>query len=210
MRVPMTRRFRFVTLARSALAAAVLVAGCSGAPAGTPSSVVDDGPVITAITREFEETWGPAWTPPAAVLAGFEGALRSRGILALLPGGPPSVGGSLSADVDITGTAPIDRPTVGVVVRRVDGSVFLSVQTTPVGTQAGCADRVGAPGDSGWTLRTIRGTTGCALLVEGAVSFIDWIEEGQFFHAEFGPGVDGDVVVAWLGEWHRVPAAENG
>ncbi|MCJ7725891.1 MAG: hypothetical protein MUP76_05825 [Acidimicrobiia bacterium] len=190
-------------LVSSTLALLLLATACDDTPAvnTTPSSAIDTSPVVTAISTDFEQTWDPAWAPPPDLLIGVEAALSDNGISALVPTGPPPTGPSLSADLRITRTMPTDRPAMSIVLRRADLSVYASLQAAPIGTQPACETRLDDLGYPAWATHIIRGTTGCSLLVEGAVSSLDWSEAGQYFHAEFGPEVDVDELVSWLDTW---------
>lgn len=93
------------------------------------------------------------------------------------------------------------------VLRRVDQSVFVSVQAIPVGDRPTCDALLGDPLHQDWATQVIRGTAGCSLLVEGAVSYLRWTEAGQDFHAESGPEVGISDLVGWLDTWQRVGSA---
>jgi len=189
------------------LAMVLLVAACGDTPAATtsaPSFATEPSTVITAITTDFEQTWDPAWAPSDDLLAGFEAALRDAGIWALLPTEASPTGPSLSADAEITSTVPTNHPALSVVLRRADLSVFVSVQTAPLGAQPACDTRLDDRGGVAWAAQVVRGANGCSLLVDGAVSFLEWSENGQFFHAEFGPEVEVDELVGWFDTWRPI------
>jgi hypothetical protein len=185
-----------------AVLAIVMVAACGNPPAAdTTTSITNGGPVVTAITSEFESTWTPAWAPPSDLRAEFEAALRASGIWVLAPTEATLAASSLAADVRITGTMPTSQSGVAIVLRRADQSVFISLQTAPIGTQPACETRLDDLGYPLWATQVVRGTTGCSLLVEGAVSSLDWFEDGQFFHTEFGPEIDVGELALWLDTW---------
>jgi hypothetical protein len=189
-------------VAGAVVAFALFAAGCDRTPdVGTTASTAATPSVITAVMTDFEQTWDLAWAPSSDLMADFEGALRDNGIWALIPSEAPPTALSLSADVSITRTVPTSRPATNMVLRRADLSVFVSVQGAPVGTQPACETRLDDAGNPAWTTVEIRGATGCSLRVDGAVSFLEWSENGWYLHAEFGPEVDVDELVSWFATW---------
>lgn len=189
-------------LLSAAVALALLAGACDDTPAETPdTSGTVESPGITAIVADFEGSWDPAWVLLPDMRGDFDAALAEAGMWALLPTGPPITDSTLSADVRITRTVPSGQSGVEMVLRRVDRSVFVSIEAIPVGDRPTCDSLLDDLGYPAWATQVIRGTTGCSLLVEGAVSYLRWTEAGQDFHTEFSPEVDLSDLVSWLDTW---------
>jgi hypothetical protein len=192
---------------RCSLAACLLLsflAAACGGPAG------GDTPVVTGITTDAQVSWRPPEDPDLAARADISAALRldrpaeDRIGPVLLPGPVPEgagIHGVDSAELTVTRTVPSGVVRVDVVVRRADLSVVVSVSALAAGDLPAC----GADLQGQWLVATVRGLPGCSLLVPGAVSFLRWEEAGGGFHAEFGPEVSVNGLLAWLTDWY--PAA---
>ena len=188
------------------LFAGLIAGGCASGAAIDTTTVTDGtGPPITAITTDYEGSWGQAWAPPSDTRSDFEVALLQAGIMTLVPTVPPSGAGgeALSLDARVTTRVPVGGPGVDLIVRRSDLSVFLSLTTVPVTDEPICASRLDDLQYPDWGARPIRGTTGCSMETE-PLSYVAWTEDGQNFVAEFATDLGVDPTVAWLTTWQRV------
>lgn len=82
---------------------------------------------------------------PTDVRAELEAALGAAGVWILVPTSAPEAqtGRSLSAEIRLSHTVPLGGSVTDMVVRRGDSSVFLSVQSIPVGEEPICGPPLG-------------------------------------------------------------------
>jgi hypothetical protein len=192
----------------TALLFAVLLAGCSSdgdrpqpdATSATEASGSTDTPstdtLVTDMGMDLDLTWSLAGGLSAADTATISDALRKRGAHMLFPAGQPEwVPASSSAEFLLYVTIPtaIVSPTVW--THDKDGGVLLSVDSAPT-----APDRTGAGGQA----TQVRGQPGQVYQTPGAVTMIEWTENGQFFHAELG-AVSLDQALEWLKSWRSLP-----
>ena len=188
------------------VAFALIVAACGNPPSQSPASTtVEPGPTITTITTDLERTWSPAWELPSDMSAELEAVLPEAGVWILVPTAAPPAqpGESLSAEIRLSHTVPVGESVADMVVRSPDGSVFLSVQSRPVGEEPICGPRL----YPAWSTETIRDVAGCSLQAEDAISFLAWTEDGQDFVAQFGPELHMAEATSWLDSWGSVGAS---
>ena len=143
--------------------------------------------------------WEPSHEIPADVQASLTALLGADGTWMLLPSAAP-IEGSTSAEV-ITLT-PANDPTgvtYNLVVRPAgSGAVVLSLSNNPADL-----DPCGSLFPE-YPPIAIRGVEGCALMVDGGIDFLNWVEGGRWFHAEWDE-IGLDSVVSWLETWRRIP-----
>jgi len=112
--------------------------------------------------------------------------------------------------------APIEGPTSAEVITLTPGNdptgVTYNLVVRPAGSGEVVLSLSNIPADLDpcgslfpeYPSNAIRGVEGCALMVDGGVDFLNWVEDGRWFHAEWD-GIDLDSVVAWLETWRRIP-----
>ena len=193
-------------VARSVLAVVVLVivlASCGDDDAvigTTPASATF--PTVThtmAPSLSDVSAWEPADEIPTALETSLAALLESNGAWMLLPSAAPGEGPTSAEVITLT---PGNDPTAvryNLVVRPSgSGEVVLSLSSIPVDL-----DPCGSLFPE-YSLTAIRGVEGCSLMVDGGVDFLNWVEDGRWFHAEWDE-IDLGVVVSWLETWRRIP-----
>jgi len=191
---------------RSVVAVVVLVTALTAC--GDDDGVTDtaaNGSTLPTVTQTMAPSldgismWEPAHEAPADVQASLIALLGSDGTWMLLPSEAP-VDGPTSAEV-ITLTSGNDPSgvTYNLVVRPAgSGEVVLSLSNRPADLDP-CSSLF-----PDYAPATVRGVEGCALMIDGGVDFLNWVEDGRWFHAEWD-GIDLDSVVSWLETWRRIP-----
>jgi len=182
------------------LATALAACGDDG-PVTTVSAFDSTFPTVThtMVSLDAISAWEPAHEIPADGQARLVALLQADGAWMLLPSEAP-VDGPTSAEV-ITLTSRNDptRVTYNLVVRPAgSGEVVLSLSNRPADLDP-CSSLF-----PDYLQVTVRSIEGCALLVNGGVDFLNWVEDGRWFHAEWD-GIDLDSVVSWLETWRRIP-----
>ena len=143
--------------------------------------------------------WEPADEIPTDLLASLTALLISDGAWMLVPSAAP-IEGPTSVEV-VTLTSGSDRTAVvyDLVVRPADpGAVVLSLSSSSVGLDP-CRSLFPE-----YAPMVVRGIEGCVRMVDGGVDFLNWVEEGRWFHAEWDEIGLGSVV-SWLETWRRIP-----
>jgi len=175
---------------RSVVAVVVLVTALTAC--GDDDGVTDtaaNGSTLPTVTQTMAPSldgismWEPAHEAPADVQASLIALLGSDGTWMLLPS-----------------EAPVDSGvTYNLVVRPAgSGEVVLSLSNRPADLDP-CSSLF-----PDYAPATVRGVEGCALMIDGGVDFLNWVEDGRWFHAEWD-GIDLDSVVSWLETWRRIP-----
>ena len=193
-------------IARSVIALVALVttlAACGDDGATTTTYASGSTfPTVThtmAPSRVSFAAWEHAHAIPADLETDLVALLTPNGAWMLLPSAAP-IEGPTSAEV--TTLTPGNDPTTvryNLVVRPSgSGEVVLSLSSIPVDL-----DPCGSLFPE-YSLTAIRGVEGCSLMVDGGVDFLNWVEDGRWFHAEWDE-IDLGVVVSWLETWRRIP-----
>lgn len=194
-----------------ALMALILIAAaCGPAPSQNPgSTTVESSPMTTAIVTDVETSWDPAWELPSDVREELEDALGRAGVWILVPTTAPQTqtSGPLSAEIRLSHGEPVGGSVTDIVIRREDFSVYLSVQSRPVGEEPICQPRLDDLLYPAWSTEPIRDTTGCSLQDEDAVSYVGWTENGQNILAQFGPQISMIEVISWVDTWEPLGSA---
>ena len=178
------------------LCVALGLSGCD-AGKGVSSGSTGSSTLITLISRPVELTWVPSGSPTADDQARVADALRLHGLRFLLPSTPPVADpAAVSAQFSLSETIPTKEITLELVVRHDDdASPIVAVQSWVGNPSQGASETEAV---------RIRGQDGRAQVSPGAVSMLDWAEEGQNYHAEWA-GLSLDQMIAWLDAWRAIP-----
>jgi hypothetical protein len=140
-------------------------------------------------------------------LAGAE--LISAGASVLVPSTVPP-GASVSVGrLSIRETVPTELVYVDVYVsfQRDKRDTALSLTSTAVdGTSLSCEERISgsaAGGLSNWEAAEIRNVTGCLATNEVGLTFIEWEEDQDKYHAE--SYMEPAEALSWLATWMDIP-----
>lgn len=184
-----------------AFAIVACMVGCAPeSPTGPTDAPL--APTITGIGVDFEAIWFPAWSVPQETRSEVLDAIQQANVAILLPTIQPG-SESLRAELRITTTVPTQIPGVDLVLRRADGSVFVSVQTLPTDGEPICSPLTTNDLYPAWATTAVRGVIGCSLDGE-FVSQVAWSESSQDFVTEFASDLDRSDLVSWLSTWEII------